>query len=66
MYNTLTGDFELLNNADEVFDYPEESRGSVFVVGEKLQIKGGNFRIKNIGRRFLVLEPLPGTSWEMI
>ena len=32
-----------------------------FKVGEKVKIKGGDFRIKSIGKRFITLEKLPGT-----
>jgi len=33
----------------------------VFSVGEKLEVKGGNFRVKSIGKKMMVLEGLPGT-----
>lgn len=37
--------------------YPE----LVFAVGEIVQVKGGSFRIKSIGKKMMVLEGLPGT-----
>ena len=33
----------------------------IFHVGENVQVKGGDFRIKSLGRRMMVLEGLPGT-----
>jgi autonomous glycyl radical cofactor GrcA len=33
----------------------------VFRVGEEVKVKGGDFRIKSIGRKLMVLEGLPGT-----
>jgi len=33
----------------------------IFHVGEKLQVKGGDFRVKSFGRRMMVIEGLPGT-----
>ena len=41
----------------------------IFKVGEKVKVKGGDFRIKSIGSKMMVLEGLPGTrialdKWE--
>ena len=33
----------------------------VFSVGEQVKVKGGDFRIKSFGKRFIILEGLPGT-----
>lgn len=37
----------------------------VFTKGEILNIKGGSFRIKSLGRKCMVLEGVPGTSIEV-
>ena len=33
----------------------------IFHVGEKIQVKGGDFRIKSFGKKLMVIEGLPGT-----
>ena len=33
----------------------------IFQVGETVKVKGGDFRVKSIGRKFMVLEGVPGT-----
>ena len=33
----------------------------IFHVGEKVHVKGGEFKIKSMGRRMMILEGLPGT-----
>ena len=49
MLRTLSGDI-VGNNPD-----------LIFAVGEQVKIKGGDFRIKSIGKKFMILEGLPGT-----
>jgi hypothetical protein len=39
-----------------------ERQGAVFFVGEELNIKGGRFAVKSIGKEFIVLRGLPGTD----
>ena len=33
----------------------------LFRVGEKVKVKGGDFKIKSMGKKMMVLEGLPGT-----
>lgn len=33
----------------------------IFTVGEKVKLKGGDFRIKSFSKKMIVLEGLPGT-----
>ena len=33
----------------------------LFRVGERLKVKGGDFRVKSFGKKMMVLEGLPGT-----
>jgi len=33
----------------------------VFRVGEQVQVKGGDFRVKSFGKKMMVLEGRPGT-----
>ena len=42
----------------------EKNPNLTFKVGEVVKIKGGDFRIKSFGKRFIVLEGLPGTRIE--
>ena len=59
MQNLKTGEIEsfdeLPSNTD---DY-----GEPISVGDKVEVRGGEFRIKSFGKKFLILEPLPGTKW---
>lgn len=32
--------------------------------GEEVELCGGRFRVRSLGRRFVTLEPLPGTKLE--
>jgi len=39
----------------------ERNADLIFRVGETVKVKGGDFRIKSIGRKFMMLEGLPGS-----
>jgi len=49
--------------SEQVYIEQLEGRNSglVFYVGEKVKLKDGDFRIKSIGKKMIVLEGLPGT-----
>jgi len=70
MFNSKNNDKSTFNSYGESFndlDIPLEDRPvSYFKIGEKIELKGGYFRIKNVGNKFIVLESLPGTKWELI
>ncbi len=36
----------------------------IFTVGERVRVKGGIFRIHTFGKKFMVLEAMPGTTME--
>ena len=56
------GSFEILNyKNEEHVAMAEKNPGLVFRVGERLKIKDGDFRVKAIGKKAMVLEGLPGT-----
>jgi hypothetical protein len=59
MQNNVTGEIESFDELPST----REGYGEPFSIGDKVQIKGGEFRIKTFGKKFLVLEPLPGTNW---
>ena len=65
MQDTSTGEMiRLAGLKQEHFDdaIPDRRRqGIVLSVGEKVDIKGGFFRVKSMGRKMVVLEGLPGT-----
>ena len=63
MQSPKTGEFHSFSNQDELEELRKAvGEGPVFRVGELLEIKGGQFRIKSIGRKFLHLEGVPGTK----
>lgn len=41
----------------------DENADVLFEVGEVIKLKGGNFKIHSIGKKFVILHPLAGTSW---
>lgn len=45
----------------EIIDAEPTHAELIFHVGEKVKVKDGDFRIKSIGRKMMVLEGLPGT-----
>lgn len=49
-----------MNNPADV-EMAEKNPDLVFRVGEKLKVKGGDFRVKSFGKKMIVLEGLPGT-----
>ena len=49
----------LKNEADRIL--PKNRQGPIFQVGEELEIKGGRFRIRSIGKEGMALVSLPGT-----
>jgi len=58
------GHLEPVSQAQLKTHYAEGGTGMpdvVFRIGEDVKIKGGDFRIKSMGRRSMVLEGLPGT-----
>jgi len=57
-----TGEFRVLN-ADVPADVAVATRNPtlVFRVGETVQVKGGDFRVRSFGKKMMVLEGLPGT-----
>jgi hypothetical protein len=59
MQNLNTGEIEMF---DEI-PCETDGYGEPFSIGDKVEIKGGMFRIKSLGKKFLILEPLPGTKW---
>ena len=65
MQNLDTGKLaELADDSQESKNeaIPEEKhQGEVFHVGELLELKGGIFRIRSFGKRFMTLEGMPGT-----
>lgn len=68
MQDKQTGEMVPLNHDDPVEKdaaIPDRRRqGIVLIVGEKVDLKGGSFRVKSIGRKMVVLEGLPGTHCE--
>jgi len=42
-------------------DIVEKNPDLIFRVGERVKVKKGDFKIKSIGRKLMVLEGLPGT-----
>ena len=46
---------------DHFGDIVDKNPDLIFQVGEKLKVKGGDFRIRSIGKKMMVLEGLPGT-----
>lgn len=45
---------------------PDRKRqGVVLTVGEEVDVKGGTFRVKSIGKKMIVLEGIPGTRCEV-
>lgn len=65
MQDTKTGEMVPLDGLlQSDFDraIPDRSRqGCVLSVGEVVEIKGGRFRVKSFGRKFVCLEGLPAT-----
>ena len=39
----------------------EKNPDLTFEIGETVKVKGGDFRVKSFGKRFMMLEGLPGT-----
>ena len=35
--------------------------GLIFRVGERVKVKGGDFKIRSIGKKMIIIEGLPGT-----
>lgn len=59
MQNLRTGEIETFDEFPSNID----NYGEPFSIGDKVEVKGGEFRIKSFGKKFLILEPLPGTKW---
>jgi hypothetical protein len=66
MQNNSTGEMvPISNHTQEAFDAAIPNRahqGIVLFVGEKVDIKGGTFKIVSMGRKRIILEGMPGTS----
>lgn len=60
MQNPNTGHMEALA-ADEVERMRAQHR-CVLAIGQEVELEGGRFRVAAIGRRFVRLEGLPGTT----
>jgi len=57
-----TGHLEPIDMGNPVdIEMAEKNPDLVFRVGEKLKVKGGDFRVKSFGKKMIVLEGLPGT-----
>lgn len=62
---TDTGHMAKINGAK--FDTPKgcsfltRNADLVFTVGERISVKGGDFRVKSFGKKFIILEGLPGS-----
>ena len=54
-------DKDLLNKHANWNELIQKNSDLVFHVGEQVKVKNGDFRIKSIGRKMIVLEGLPGT-----
>ena len=53
---------EITAEANRTFmDCVEGNPDLCFRVGERVKVKGGDFRIKSMGNKMMVLEGLPGT-----
>lgn len=61
MQNQETGELEPINSTTELEQAIKNSI-PVFRVGEEILLKGGRFRIKSFGKKFMMLEGLPGTK----
>ena len=63
MQNLQTGGMEPLTQKRYV---EEKKKGTpaLFAVGEILDLRGGRFAIKSIGRKMMILEGIPGTRVE--
>ena len=51
----------LLRKAYDTAIPDRKRQGAVLSVGEKVDLKGGNFVVQSIGRKAVVLRGLPGT-----
>ena len=59
---TDEGCMEPINtNNPEQLELAKRNPDLVFRVGERVQVKGGDFKIKSFGKKMMVLEGLPGT-----
>jgi len=57
-----TGCLEPIDMGDPIdVEMAEKNPDLVFRVGEKLKVKGGDFKVKSFGKKIIVLEGLPGT-----
>ena len=66
MQDTKTGEMlalEELSQEAKDLAMPDRARqGMTLSVGEHVTLKGGNFKVKSMGRKMIVLEGLPGTK----
>ena len=69
MQDKQTGAMEYIGDCtQEEYDraIPDRKRqGVVLRVGEEVDVKGGTFRVKSIGKKMIVLEGIPGTRCEV-
>ena len=65
MQDTRTGEMHQLERLEQdEYDRviaDKTRQGVILTVGERVDIKGGVFKIKSIGRKMIVLEGMPGT-----
>ena len=48
---------------DPISQEVDENEDVLFEIGEVIKLKGGYFKIHSIGKKFVILHPLAGTSW---
>jgi uncharacterized Zn finger protein len=53
--------FNVEEATKQFMDCVKKNPDLVFRVGEEVKVKGGDFRIKSMGKKMIVLEGLPGT-----
>jgi len=61
--NTSLKEEQLRQEEDKILNIVKNlNKVPLFDVGEILDIKGGKFRLKSFGKKFLMLEAMPGTT----
>lgn len=56
-----TGEMARLSKPDVIRETEKGNEDLIFHVGERLKVKGGDFRVKSFGKKMMILEGLPGT-----
>ena len=60
-----TGELRALAKDEVDIEVKRGNEDLIFHVGERVKVKGGDFRVYSLGKKMMVLEGLPGTRIEM-